>query len=104
MNGRENNGEQWLRSLRLQPYEQARAELVKIPGVGKKVADCVCLMSLGKLDAIPVDTHVLQIARNVYGFSKNDKKQSNSLSDAVYRSIGKFTFTLNILFFSTLFS
>lgn len=30
-------------------------------GVGKKVADCVCLFSLDKLDAIPVDTHVRQI-------------------------------------------
>jgi N-glycosylase/DNA lyase len=29
--------------------------------VGKKVADCVCLVSLDKLDAIPVDTHVRQI-------------------------------------------
>lgn len=88
-------GEKWLYSMRDRSYEEVHAELVKIPGVGKKVADCVCLMSLDKLDAIPVDTHVFQMAR-MYGFVKNEsggtKKGSNTLSDTAYRTIGKFCF------------
>jgi N-glycosylase/DNA lyase len=31
-------GEKWLHSLRERPYEEVHAELVKIPGVGKKVS------------------------------------------------------------------
>ena len=36
----------WLASLRRQPYAEARAALLTLPGVGPKVADCICLMSL----------------------------------------------------------
>ncbi len=32
-----------------------------LQGIGPKVANCVCLVSLDKMDAIPVDTHVRQI-------------------------------------------
>lgn len=56
-------GESWLHGLRTVPYEEAKAELLKLCGVGAKVADCVCLMSLDKNGAIPVDTHVWQIAK-----------------------------------------
>ena len=56
----------WLYSLREKSYEEAHQELTKLPGVGAKVADCVCLMSLDKVNAIPVDTHVWQIATTKY--------------------------------------
>lgn len=35
--------------------EQARQELIRLPGVGNKVADCILLYGLHKLDAFPVD-------------------------------------------------
>lgn len=82
----------WLYSLRGQPYDIVQSELIKIPGIGKKVADCIGLMSLDKLEAIPVDTHVLSIARNTYKFVENDSKQgtskTNGLSDKMYKNIG----------------
>lgn len=37
---------------------RAREELLKLPGVGNKVADCVLLFGLGKTDAFPVDVWV----------------------------------------------
>ena len=37
---------EWLASLRAVPYAVARANVTALPGVGPKVADCVCLMSL----------------------------------------------------------
>lgn len=55
------------------------------------MADCVCLMSMDKLDAIPVDTHVLSIAKNQYNFCgglKQNKKGNNSLSATQYKEIG----------------
>jgi len=59
----DHGGEQWLLTLRQKPYAEAKSELLNLCGVGAKVADCVCLMSLDKNGAVPVDTHVLQIAQ-----------------------------------------
>ncbi len=39
-------------------YAAARAELRELPGVGPKIADCVCLFSLDKSEAFPVDRHI----------------------------------------------
>jgi N-glycosylase/DNA lyase len=39
-------------------YEDAREWLTRFVGVGDKVADCVCLFSLGFLQAVPLDTWI----------------------------------------------
>jgi len=39
----------WLRTLRSMKTSDAREELLKFVGVGRKVADCVLLMSLDKV-------------------------------------------------------
>lgn len=52
-----------------------------------QVADCVSLMSLDKLDAVPVDTHVWQIAKRDYGFSSGNGQKT--LTDKVHREIGE---------------
>ena len=52
-------GEGWLEGLRKIEYRDAHEALLELPGVGPKVADCVCLMSLDKAEAVPVDTHGL---------------------------------------------
>ncbi|XP_053984080.1 N-glycosylase/DNA lyase [Hylaeus volcanicus] len=62
-------GKQWLLNLHKEKnvsYAKAREQLIILPGIGPKVADCICLMSLGHLEAIPVDTHIFQIARANY--------------------------------------
>ncbi|KAI8989662.1 DNA glycosylase [Trametes punicea] len=59
--------EEWLMTLRKMNTAEARMELLKFVGVGRKVADCILLMSLDKREVIPVDTHVLQIAVKNYG-------------------------------------
>lgn len=66
-------------------YKEAHAELVRFTGVGPKVADCVCLMSLDKMGAVPVDTHVWQIATRDYKFGKGKHR---SLTPAVYEAVG----------------
>ncbi len=59
-------GEVWLQSLRSVPYTEARDALVELRGVGRKIADCVCLFALDKDEAVPVDTHVRQIAERLW--------------------------------------
>lgn len=45
------------RELREMDYKEAHEEIQQINGVGDKVADCVLLFSLGRLEAFPLDTH-----------------------------------------------
>ncbi|KAF9469159.1 DNA glycosylase [Collybia nuda] len=59
--------EAFLHTLRTADTDHARVELLKFIGVGRKVADCVLLMSLDKHHVVPVDTHVHQIAVKHYG-------------------------------------
>ncbi|KAB8299192.1 hypothetical protein EYC80_001291 [Monilinia laxa] len=66
-------------------YRKAHEELLELQGVGPKVADCVCLMGLGWGEAVPVDTHVWQIAQRDYKFGKGKHK---SLTKATYDAIG----------------
>lgn len=44
-----------LEQLRALPYDEARTELMQITGVGVKVADCVLLYGLHRLDGFPLD-------------------------------------------------
>lgn len=66
-------------------YRKAHAELLALQGVGPKVADCVCLMGLGWGEAVPVDTHVWQIAQRDYNFGKG---KHSSLTKATYDAVG----------------
>ncbi len=46
------------------PFDEARAWLRSLPGVGPKTAACVLLFALG-LPALPVDTHVERVAKRL---------------------------------------
>ena len=47
------------------PIKPAK-ELTKLMGVGPKVADCVMLFSMKKLDAFPVDVWIKKIMEELY--------------------------------------
>ncbi len=66
-------------------YRKAHEALLQLQGVGPKVADCVCLMGLGWGEAVPVDTHVWQIAQRDYHFGKGKNK---SLTNTTYYAVG----------------
>jgi N-glycosylase/DNA lyase len=55
-----------LERLRTMQYHEAKRELCGFPGVGAKVADCVLLFSLGRLDAFPVDVWVKRAVLKYY--------------------------------------
>lgn len=66
-------------------YREAHEALLELQGVGPKVADCVCLMGLGWGEAVPVDTHVWQIAQRDY---KMGKGKHASLTPTMYAGVG----------------
>ena len=60
------DGEIDLFALRETPYEEALEALTALAGVGDKVANCVMLFSLDKLEAFPVDVWVDRALREWY--------------------------------------
>jgi N-glycosylase/DNA lyase len=40
------------------PYEDAKAALMECKGIGPKIADCIAVFSLDKLEAFPIDVWV----------------------------------------------
>jgi len=55
-----------LEALRELPYADAKKMLLSLPGVGPKVADCVLLFSLDKLEAFPIDVWMKRIMLESY--------------------------------------
>jgi len=55
-----------LRDLARSGYPQAKAALTAVPGIGGKVADCIMLFSLEKLEAFPLDTWTMRILGRHY--------------------------------------
>lgn len=60
------NGEIDLEKIKDMPIEEARRELMKIKGVGAKVAECTLLYGFGKKEAFPVDVWVKKIMAEMY--------------------------------------
>ena len=60
------SGEVDLEAISKLPYKKAKAELLKLFGVGEKVADCICLFALHHLQAFPIDTHIQQALQAHY--------------------------------------
>ncbi|KAM5130216.1 N-glycosylase/DNA lyase isoform 2-T2 [Callospermophilus lateralis] len=85
----EQGGLAWLQQLREAPYEEAHKALCTLPGVGTKVADCICLMALEKPQAVPVDVHVWQIAQRDYSWHPTTS-QAKGPSPQANKELGNF--------------
>jgi len=90
-----NSGDFDLEVLKTVPYERAKEELLTLPGVGPKVADCVLLFSLNKLEAFPIDVWMKRIILQYYSqhfepeFVKK-MKTKKGLSPREYQTIYAF--------------
>lgn len=80
----EKDGLKWFQKVQEMNYEDAHTELMTLTGIGPKVADCICLMSQNHLSAVPVDTHIIQIAKHYLPEVANVK----NLTPTLYRKIG----------------
>ena len=83
-------------SLKKQDYQEARDSLCQVFGIGKKVADCILLFSLDKLEAVPLDRWVLRILQKYYSkeFQISTKtiteKTYDDLHDKIVEHFGKY--------------
>jgi len=68
-------------------YQNAKDILLQVYGIGNKVADCVLLFSLEKLEAFPLDRWVLRILEKYY--TKKFQLQGKSLTEKKYEQIHK---------------
>ncbi|MFW9981391.1 MAG: DNA-3-methyladenine glycosylase family protein, partial [Candidatus Thorarchaeota archaeon] len=55
------------KGLRSMDYVDAHKRLKSLHGVGNKVADCICLFSLGFLEAFPIDVWIERVIQENYG-------------------------------------
>ena len=60
------SGEVDVEKVKALPFEEAKAQLLKIKGVGEKVAQCTLLYGFGRVEAFPRDVWVNRIVAELY--------------------------------------
>ena len=66
-----------IEKMKEQPTYKARNELIKLSGVGPKVADCILLFSkLKRFDVFPIDVWVRRVMNDLYIHKKDETKVS----------------------------
>ena len=81
--------------LRTVDYHNALTELVKIPGVGDKVANCVLLFSLEKLESFPVDVWINRVMRETYMKDAGLELPNNSIREWAQSKFGIYAGYIN---------
>lgn len=78
-------------------YYESKKELLQVYGIGNKIADCVLLFSLEKLDAFPIDVWIARTLASHYGWLHKGKfhdkiapHQYEQLSDGARSYFGRY--------------
>ena len=79
------SGEISLDEIKTMNDKDAKAALMKINGVGSKVADCVLLFALGRYKTFPQDVWIKRILSDLYGV---DEKDIASFAEKTFGSFG----------------
>lgn len=70
---------------------EMRDELLKLDGVGPKVADCILLFGLKRLDVFPIDVWVRRVMNDLYihkeDENKVNKKELQSLAEEKFKDL-----------------
>ena len=61
----------------IEDINKLREELLKFPGVGPKVADCIMLFSMKKYEVFPIDVWVKRVMTELYFSTKPDEIKVN---------------------------
>ena len=81
-----NSREVDLELIKAAPYEEAKKELLKIKGVGNKVADCILLFGAGKKSAFPVDVWIKRVMETLY----KDEMGSKDIREFAKEKFGEY--------------
>lgn len=84
------NGQIDLECLKNASYEYAKQELLKLPGVGNKVADCVLLFGLAKYEGFPVDVWIKRIMEYCYFEKEVTKEEISCYAADKFGNLGGF--------------
>ena len=68
-------------------YHEAKKNICLVPGIGNKVADCIMLFSLNKLESFPLDTWMIKILEKYY--SKEFKIETKTITQKQYELLHK---------------
>ena len=69
-------------------YDDAKRELLRIKGVGSKVADCILLFGLGKRSSFPVDVWIKRIIEYYYFDSEQTVGKIEQFARERFSSLG----------------
>jgi N-glycosylase/DNA lyase len=78
----------YLMNLRRMPYKETCKKLQEFPGIGRKVADCISLMSMDHLGSVPIDCHIYEIVCRNY--MKTLRLERKTLTEKVHDMIGDY--------------
>lgn len=63
-------------------------EVLALTGVGPKVANCICLFGLAKMDSFPIDVWVKRVMNKLYGFEEKDVKGMEAFAKERFGDLG----------------
>ena len=69
-------------------YSEAKKELIRINGIGNKVADCILLFSLSKRNSFPVDVWVKRVMEYFYFDEPQSTEKIQSFSKEKFGDLG----------------
>lgn len=77
--------------IKIKSTEEIRNELLKLDGVGEKVADCILLFALHRFDTFPVDVWVRRVMNVLYIHNEDEakvnKKQIREVAYSLFAEI-----------------
>ena len=85
-----NKGDVTEKQLRTMQYSEAHETLKTLHGVGDKVADCVCLFSLGFLEAFPIDVWIEKVIQDHYPIFQQEGKSYKKKAAIARKYFGQY--------------
>lgn len=79
-----------LEALKKASFDYSKSQLLRLSGVGEKVASCILLFGLGKYEGFPVDVWVKRIMEYCYFDSEQTKEAIYEFAKNKFGSLGGF--------------